>query len=212
MRRASTASRCSASRGARRWRWPTRPATPSASPTSSSTAGSRAAGCCGGPRDRLQQEALISAIRAGWTDPDPTFRHVFGMLFLPDGTPAQMAWFDELQRRSTSAATAVRLYGARGVLDVAGEAPRVTTPTLVLHARDDRVVAVEEGRLLAALIPDARLVLLESANHSCSATSRRGPASCRRCAPSSARSPCPGEPVEDLSARELEVLASWPRG
>ena len=44
-------------------------------------------------------------------------------------------------------------------------APRVTTPTLVAHARGDRVVPVEEGRLLAALIPGARLVLLESANH-----------------------------------------------
>jgi DNA-binding NarL/FixJ family response regulator len=34
-----------------------------------------------------------------------------------------------------------------------------------MHARDDRVVPVEEGRLLAALIPDAHFVLLESANH-----------------------------------------------
>ena len=39
------------------------------------------------------------------------------------------------------------------------------TRTLVVHARDDRVVPVEEGRLLAALIPGARLILLESANH-----------------------------------------------
>ena len=72
-----------------------------------------------GPEDRLQQEALISAIRAGWTNPDPAFRHVFSMLFLPRGTPEQMAWFDDLQRRSTSAATAVRLYDARGGIDVA---------------------------------------------------------------------------------------------
>ena len=42
---------------------------------------------------------------------------------------------------------------------------RVTTPTLVVHAREDRVVPVEEGRLLAARIPGARFVLLESANH-----------------------------------------------
>jgi pimeloyl-ACP methyl ester carboxylesterase len=60
-----------------------------------------------------QEEALASAIRAGWTDPDPTFRHVFSMLFLPDGAPEQMVWYDDLQRRSTSAETAVRLYAAR---------------------------------------------------------------------------------------------------
>jgi DNA-binding CsgD family transcriptional regulator len=34
-----------------------------------------------------------------------------------------------------------------------------------MHARDDRVVPVQEGRLLAALIPDAHFVLLDSANH-----------------------------------------------
>ena len=44
-------------------------------------------------------------------------------------------------------------------------ASRVTAPTLVAHARGDRVVPVEEGRLLAARIPGARFVLLESANH-----------------------------------------------
>ena len=102
--------------------------------------------------------------RAGRTR-TPTFRHLFSMLFLPHGTPEQMAWYDELQRRSTSAATAVRLYEARNRINVVDLASRVTTPTLVAHAREDRVVPVEEGRLLAARIPGARFVLLESANH-----------------------------------------------
>ena len=38
-------------------------------------------------------------------------------------------------------------------------------PTLVLHARHDNVVPLEQGRLLAASIPNARLVTLESDNH-----------------------------------------------
>jgi pimeloyl-ACP methyl ester carboxylesterase/DNA-binding CsgD family transcriptional regulator len=118
-----------------------------------------------GPEARRHADAMMSAIRAGWTDSTPTFRHLFSMLFLPDGTPEQMAWYDELQRRSTSAPTAVRLYEARNRIDVLDLASQVTTPTLVAHARDDRVVPVEEGRLLAARIPDARFVLLESANH-----------------------------------------------
>lgn len=118
-----------------------------------------------GPEERRRGEAMISAIRAGWTDANPTFRHLFSMLFLPHGTAEQMAWYDELQRRSTSAETAVRLYEARNRIDVSDVATRVTTPTLVVHARGDRVVPVEEGRLLAARIPGARLVLLESANH-----------------------------------------------
>ena len=125
--------------------------------------------------ERRHEDALISAIRAGWSDPNATFRHVFSMLFLPTGTSTQMAWYDELQRRSTSAETAARLYDARGSIDVAHLAPRVTTKTLVMHAREDRVVPVEEGRLLGAQIPDARLVLLDSANHISSAHRARSP-------------------------------------
>ena len=43
--------------------------------------------------------------------------------------------------------------------------PKVRVPTLVLHARHDNVVPLEQGRLLAASIPNARLVTLESDNH-----------------------------------------------
>ena len=57
---------------------------------------------------------MIAAIRAGWTTDDPTFRRVFSALFLPHGTPEQMAWYEELLRSSTTAETAVRLFEARG--------------------------------------------------------------------------------------------------
>ncbi len=75
--------------------------------------GFAAADGCGRPDERLFQEALLSAIRAGWADPTPTFRRMFTMLFLPQGTPEQMAWYDDLQRSTTSAANAARLYDAR---------------------------------------------------------------------------------------------------
>jgi pimeloyl-ACP methyl ester carboxylesterase len=112
-----------------------------------------------------QEEALVAAIRAGWTSEDPAFRRVFSMLFLPHETPTQMTWYDELLRRSTSPDEAVRLFRARGGVDVIATTPGVTARTLVLHARGDRVVPLEEGRLLASLIPGARLVVLDSANH-----------------------------------------------
>jgi pimeloyl-ACP methyl ester carboxylesterase/DNA-binding CsgD family transcriptional regulator len=157
---------------------------------------------------REQDDAVIASIRAGWTRADPTYRHVFSALFLPNGTPEQKAWYEDLLRVSTSAETAVRLFEARGWLDVRDLAPEVTVRTLVVHARDDRVVPVEEGRLLAALIPDARLILLESANHillddepawpyfvsELDAFLGTGPV---------ARRPAP---IADLSTRELEVL------
>ena len=112
-----------------------------------------------------EEDAIVSAIRAGWKVPNPAFRTVFGALFLPDGAPEQMEWYENLLLRTTTAEAAVGLYRARGGLDVSDHAKRVRARTLVMHARDDRVVPAEEGRLLATLIPDAHLVLLESANH-----------------------------------------------
>jgi len=160
-----------------------------------------------GPEARRGEDALISAIRAGWTVPDPTFRHLFSMLFLPHGTAEQMAWYDDLQRRSTSAATAVRLYEARGGIDVVESAPRVTTRTLVAHARGDRVVPVDEGRLLGALIPGARLVLLESANHILLADEPAWPAFLSQLRAFLGTARAPARPsIEELSPRELEVL------
>jgi pimeloyl-ACP methyl ester carboxylesterase len=159
-----------------------------------------------GEHHRLQEAALLSAIRAGWTDPDPTFRHVFTSLFLPHGTDEQRAWYDELQRRSTSADVAERLYDARGSIDVTGEVERVVTRTLVVHARDDHMVPADEGRLLASLIPDARLVLLESANHILLADE---PAWGEFLAvlDDFLGSASPAPPAAELSAREREVLA-----
>jgi pimeloyl-ACP methyl ester carboxylesterase len=49
--------------------------------------------------------------------------------------------------------------------EVASLLPTIRVPTLVLHARHDNVVPLEQGRLLAASIPNARLVTLESDNH-----------------------------------------------
>jgi pimeloyl-ACP methyl ester carboxylesterase/DNA-binding CsgD family transcriptional regulator len=115
--------------------------------------------------ERQRHEALVTAIRTGWADPDPAFRHLFSMLFLPEGNPEQMAWYDELQRRTATPETAVRLYQARASVDVRELVPRVSARALVAHARDDRVVPFEEGRILASLLPRARMLPLESSNH-----------------------------------------------
>ena len=158
------------------------------------------------PDGRAEEEALISAIRAGWQDPNPTFRRLFSMLFLPDGSPEQMKWYDDLLWRSTSAETAARLYDARGSLDVVEVAPRVSVRTLVMHAHDDRVVPVEEGRLLASLIPDAELVLLESANHILLADEPAWPDFLAQLRSFLGTEQAPQPAGGHLSPRELEVL------
>ena len=53
----------------------------------------------------------------------------------------------------------------RAQIDVVALLAQVRAPTLVLHARRDAVAPVEEGRFLAAGIPGAQFVELDSRNH-----------------------------------------------
>jgi len=112
-----------------------------------------------------QDEALIAAITAGWGQDNPAFRQLFTSLFVPGGSPEQMEWFNELQRRTTTPENAVRNRRAQNDIDAIGEAKQVSTPTLVLHIRDDAIVPFDEGRRMATAIPEARFVALEGRNH-----------------------------------------------
>ena len=112
----------------------------------------------------------IDLARVGWGRDDPAFRQVFAAQFLPEGTRADWAAFDQLQRHTTSAENAVRFLEEFGRIDVRDEAREVRCPTLIMHSRDDHRVPVQCGEELAALIPDARLVVLDSPNHLLTAT------------------------------------------
>jgi pimeloyl-ACP methyl ester carboxylesterase/predicted Ser/Thr protein kinase len=111
------------------------------------------------------RRAMQTLLREGWGRKNPAFRQVWASLYLPDGTSEQMEWFRELQERSTSPEQALRILTATSVIDVRALLPRVTVPTLVLHAHEDGAIPFTEGRALAAGIPGARFVMLESRNH-----------------------------------------------
>lgn len=163
-------------------------------------------------RDPSERELAFRAmIRAGWAQQDPIFRHVFTTTFIPEATEEQKGWFDELQRMSTSTENALASRVERLAVDLTDELPRIQAPTLLLHARDDRACTLDGARLAAALIPDARLVILDSSNHILLAGE---PAwhdlveELRAFLPSrpTRRSPAPEADVSALSGREREVL------
>jgi pimeloyl-ACP methyl ester carboxylesterase/DNA-binding SARP family transcriptional activator len=117
------------------------------------------------PAEIALREALQTLILHGWDQDNPAFRQVFTSGFIPDGTPEQFHWMNELQRISISPENAVRLQNALGIVDIRDRLPLVRVPTLVLHSRWDARVPHARGRELAGGIPDARFVTLESRNH-----------------------------------------------
>lgn len=110
-------------------------------------------------------EAMLTLVRLGWGQENPAFRQLFTSQFIPGGTKEQADWFNELQRISASPDDAVRNLMATGETDVTALLAKVNVPTLVMHSRHDTRVPFESGRRMAAGIPGARFVPLESRNH-----------------------------------------------
>jgi len=119
------------------------------------------------PSEAQQHEArlMLDLVRLGWGRDNPAFRQIYTSLFIPDGTPEQINWFNELQRLSATPENAFRTLAAINQLDVTVLAAQVTCPTLVLHARGDARVPFEEGRLVASTLPGAQFIPIEGRNH-----------------------------------------------
>jgi DNA-binding CsgD family transcriptional regulator len=149
-------------------------------------------------------------IRVGWAKEDADFRRVFTTHFIPDATEQQMRWFDDLQRMSTSPANAVASRIARQQVDIHTELHRITAPTIVLQAVGDRSTTFDNAVTVSSLIPDARLVSLESRNHILLADEPAwsvfiGEVKAFLEPERDAESPA-NQPTEELSPRERDVL------
>lgn len=112
-----------------------------------------------------EREAVLALTENGWGQENTAYRHIFSATFMPDASVETLAWFDEFQRRTTSPQNAVRFLSAFGDIDVRESLAQISVPTLVLHSRGDLRIPWMVGRDLAASIPGAQFVLLESNNH-----------------------------------------------
>jgi pimeloyl-ACP methyl ester carboxylesterase/DNA-binding CsgD family transcriptional regulator len=119
----------------------------------------------GKPDAEREYRAILEVIRIGWAKSNPAFRQIFTSRFIPDGTAEQLAWFNDLCQKTTSPAMAAELLRMRAEMNAVDLLPQVRVPTLVMHARDDNIVPLAEGRLPASSIPGAQFVELPGKNH-----------------------------------------------
>lgn len=110
-------------------------------------------------------QALVEITELGWGRADPLYRRLFTKHFLPEGSEEQLLWCDELCTRSIAPNMAAELLRSRGDADVTGLLSKVRVPTLVLHADRDKIAPLSQGQELAASIPGAQFVQLDSPNH-----------------------------------------------
>jgi len=81
------------------------------------------------------------------------------------GDPGYRAWEPRYERQSATPAAIRELLDMVEAIDVRPLLGSVTVPTLLVHRRDDAVVPVVRARETAALLPHAKLVELDGADH-----------------------------------------------
>jgi hypothetical protein len=174
--------------------------------------------------DRVDRLVLYSAFARGSTVATPegfdALQQVVAMdwsigsrtlatMLLPNAGSKDLRWFTRFQTAAARGDMAAALIEHMRSMDVRAVIPRVRIPTLVLHNRDDRAIPLDAGRELAALLPGARLQVLDGNEHDPFIRDSGDVVDAildfvndRPHAPRKAAAP----PVDELTARECEVL------
>jgi pimeloyl-ACP methyl ester carboxylesterase/DNA-binding CsgD family transcriptional regulator len=112
-----------------------------------------------------EAEVQLKLLKLSWGNGNPAYRQVFTTFLIPEGIPEQFAWFNNLQLVSTSPENAVKIQRTFDLIDVREQAMTIKARTMVVHAKHDAGVFLEEERQVAAHIPGARFAILYSKNH-----------------------------------------------
>ena len=115
--------------------------------------------------DDAEIQAQMVLVRAWWGKSNPALQQMWTTTLMPDATPEEQNWLNDMQRVSQSAENTARILLAINAIDVSALLSTIRVPTLVMHAREDAIIPLEAGRSVAASIPGARFVLLEGRNH-----------------------------------------------
>jgi pimeloyl-ACP methyl ester carboxylesterase len=129
-------------------------------------------GCtyCGGPGSSLASPAVIQrlydamasgdreqSLRAAWEI------NMSAAIAADDDAYAEFRAI--AQRRAVAVPVIMAQMQAVAAHDTSARLPGLRTPTLVVHGTQDQLLPVENGRLIASLIPGAQLEILEGLGH-----------------------------------------------
>ena len=64
---------------------------------------------------------MLTLTEVGWGADSPAYRQLFTNIYVPEATPKQMGWFNEMQRLSASPENAVRLQRVLAAIDARAE-------------------------------------------------------------------------------------------
>ena len=125
----------------------------------------------GGP-DRVPRPPEVRAVyrEAAWLEAAEYGRRTLPLTFAPGWADEQPERFEEIlamrnERPVPYETIAAHAEACYGYYAVGADVERVAAPALVIHGDADRIVPVENGRMLAARLPNADYVELPGRGH-----------------------------------------------
>jgi DNA-binding winged helix-turn-helix (wHTH) protein/predicted alpha/beta hydrolase family esterase len=110
-------------------------------------------------------DALELMIRQGWGKPTGGYLRSLGTLFMPNASEEELNEILALQAASADAERAVAIRNCCSYYDEVGVLQAVKAPVLVAHSLNDSIHPFSQAQLIAAHLPDARILQLETSNH-----------------------------------------------
>ena len=113
--------------------------------------------------ERAARRTVFEVFRESWGSDESVTLDLFAPSVARD--PDYRAWEARYERQSASPAAIGELLESIEAIDVRSLLGSITAPTLLLHRRDDGIVPIERARETLALLPHARLVEVDGADH-----------------------------------------------
>ncbi|OWV35781.1 alpha/beta fold hydrolase [Mameliella alba] len=115
--------------------------------------------------DSVQADTFLELIAEGWGKPGGAFGKAYATLFMPDASAAQIDDMCKMQLSSATPDIAIALRRSLDTFDVSDILDQVRVPVLVVHSVEDSVNPLSQSRLMASLLPDAQLSIVDGRNH-----------------------------------------------
>ncbi len=116
-------------------------------------------------KDQERAQAMRAMMAAGWDDDYPSLRDLIAEHIIPVASREDRRRYAVDMREMISPENLGRYREVIDNIDVTDLLPKVQAPCLVLHCKGDRMQPIEQGRRMAAGIPNARFIAYDSNNH-----------------------------------------------
>ncbi len=121
------------------------------------------------PKDiKTQWEALSNLAKVGWGEHGSAFVQPFAHMFIPEAEPQHIDWYADLSTKTASKDVAGLIFDVLGSMNVIETLPKLREheiPTLIMQSERDAMVPLLAAQFVAAELPNAQFITLDSANH-----------------------------------------------